>query len=319
MPQHSTIGPCGWVRDDDEVSRIKGELRDAYGSISFGDNNPPIRGTAKRLMDRGVFGVFPWENERKLFGKLRPAFHQKRGTCVSQGTGRAMQDNWYAALAGQAEIGEPVDLAIEALYGASRVQIGKGKLGSGDGSTGAWAAMAAHDYGVPPRGVYGEFDLRKPREDLSVKWGMPGVGTPAIVLQGGHGVLSKWWDVTTLEDLIDLAAAGFAFAFCGSKTYGPKSAAGISRMNSPAAHCTEGLGWCVTDGGEHLIGGQQSWGPGQPMGPNQIKFKGGTHELREGMCFVPAEDYFNQLRSGGEIWVPQFVQGQGYRRKGPQT
>jgi hypothetical protein len=319
MPLDQTLGPCGWVRDDDEVGRVKDELRHAYGSLSFGEQDTSIRGTAKRLRDRGIFGTFPYLAEKAIRGELQPAFHQRRGTCVSQGTGRAMQDNWYHALAQQGEVGNPVEIAIEALYGASRVQIGKGKLGTGDGSTGAWAAMAAHDFGVPPRGVYGQYDLREPREDLSVKWGAPGVGTPAEVLAGGHGVLSKWWDVETVEDLIDVAAAGFAFAFCGGFTYGAKDQNGVARMNQAAAHCTEGLAWAVSIDGDDLIGGQQSWGPDRPKGPSLLQYKGGVQAMREGMCFVPAEDYFRQLKSGGEIWVPQFVQGQGYRTKGPGT
>lgn len=65
--------------------------------------------------------------------------------------------------------------SVEVSYAISRVEIGGRKLRrQQDGSNGSWLAGALTQYGVLPRGVYGRYDLTKPRPDLQRDWGYDG-------------------------------------------------------------------------------------------------------------------------------------------------
>src|SRR5690606_31393411 len=270
-----TAQQTGWVRDDAAVDAATIAISADSGESCVVGHRPALRGFAQSRINRGETGVFTWLAERKLFGAFKKAFYQRRGTCVGQGTARAVQDSWYHALSELGEVGRKAEVSVEAIYGGARVQIGGGRL-SGDGAVGAWAAQYVHKYGAPARGIYGSYDLTKPREDLAVKWGARGNGVPSEVLEAGKRIKIRCFRCMTADDIFDAAWAGCGLAFCGGYTYGPKDRNGMSRMNAPANHCTEMLGAFITTSGDRGVGGQQSWGPGRPSGPSVLRYKGGS-------------------------------------------
>lgn len=310
MPRKKSTPPTGWIQDPAEVDATTVSM--GGDSVLFG--NSEFNGYAQRQMDKGQTGVFPHLAEKTLFGRLLPAFHQRRGTCVGQGTTRAIQDSWFHSLVTRGVIGRPVELVVAYIYAGSRVQIGGGRI-SGDGSIGAWAAKFASLYGALERKVHGQYDLSKPREDLSVSWGAPGRGVPSELIEIGKRIDIRAFRCTSERNIVDAAWAGFGLAFCGNRTYGPKNKDGISRLSQGANHCTEAVGACLSSGGNVLIGGQQSWGQNSPSGTNQLRYKGGVVPLRAGMCFVPVEDYWNQVRGSGEMWAFQVNPHKGFRPK----
>ena len=125
----------GWIDDPKAVAAIA-ELQPI---ASFGDTEAG--------QDSSAFPdhVFLWDAARKITGNLLPPRNQGNiGTCVSFGTARAVEYTMLAEIAaGEAEQFRTV--ATEPIYGGSRVEVGKGKLGRGDGSVGAWAAQWAKD------------------------------------------------------------------------------------------------------------------------------------------------------------------------------
>ena len=123
--------------------------------------------------------VFASEIEQKILGKLLPTWNQGQvGSCVSHGTGRAFQDTLLAQIAmGKAEQWPGSEVCREGIYGGSRVEIGGGRLGGGDGSVGAWAADWLTKWGggllytkYPELDLSGGYDERRCRE-----WGSRGV------------------------------------------------------------------------------------------------------------------------------------------------
>ncbi|WP_437187839.1 hypothetical protein SH668x_001250 [Planctomicrobium sp. SH668] len=327
MDQHE-----GWIRDDDAVDAVTAALSAEAGSsiivsqsTALADDGLPLRGFAKRQVDRGVTGVFPFRSEKRIRGKHQPSWWQRRGTCAAQGPGRMAQDAWYNELVNRGAVGRPVEIAYEATYGLGRVQIGKGQLGRahpgncqcgrcpGDGLVVAWAIAAMVKYGLTPRGVHGRYDLSKPAEHYAIDWGQPGVGTPPEVIAAGANIRVRAFRCLSGDDVADCAAAGFLMSHGYSSTYTDMNASGIAKLTRPSNHATEDGGFAVTPAGEWLIGGQQSWGPHGPKGATHLKYKGGIEELRPGSCFFPLEDADRAIRNGAEWFAIQFEHGQGFR------
>ena len=310
------FGPLGWVRDDVAVEAVcvaieAGEFG-AARPASFGAARPDLKGYWQRINRKGVSGIFLADAELKLFGEYQPPEYQQRGTCVSRGTFRAVQESWYNQLVAKHEIGRPVKLCFEPIYAGSRVNIGKGRLGTGDGSVGAWAARFVNEFGVLERGIYGAIDLTKPREDWAVAWGNPGKGCPEELLKhsASHKVVVHLCQ--TVEDIADAIAAKFGVAVCQNGLYGPRDQSGMSRLVSEGAHCT--LYDAVFHKNGHLcFGQQQSWGPNNPKGPDVLEYDGGSRKLRSGEFGCYASDLAPLLRSGGEAWAFDISGDQGWK------
>lgn len=296
--------PQGWISNPDEVDRLTEEEGPGF---LFG--NTSFKGAFDRAVKAGVRGVFPHLAEKALFRSFRPSFTQRRGTCVGQGTARAIQDSLYYSALQRGMVMRSVEIAVAPIYAGARVIIGNRALRNSDGAYGVWAAQFAKRYKVVPRGVYGTYNLSKQNGDegLAVSWGSASGRIPDVILQAGEGEVEVYRCMTG-DDILDALASGFCLSYCGNRTYSGKNASGISRLSIPAMHCTEALGFALTDSGNVLAGGQQSWGDSVPAGPSVLRYADGEVELRPGMCFVPVEDYIAQLR-GGEFWAFQVTGG----------
>lgn len=290
-------------------------LSDAGKQPFFGDAQPGLAG----------FGIgksfLHQDSEVKLFGKTLPSWMQRRGTCTDQGTGRALHHATLSAIADGIQIGSPVEYAVETLYGYARVQLGKGQFGRacdwgracggrgqpdcGDGCSGALVAQATHDCGAPPRGVYGSFDLTKPREDLAVAWS--NTGCPASLLpECAKFRAESCHRATTIENVRDALAAKYGVARCGTyATEGPRDSNGciVPQNISPGGHCEEISGMFIDIHGDLWFVEQQSWGTSGPTG-------GGTWKLQEGREVTPAQgaaavrpEAIQKYLKAGEIWI----------------
>jgi len=275
----------------------------------FSAAQPSLTGYWRSLTERGETGVFLQDAESELFGRTLPAENQKRGTCVSRGTMRAVRDSYYWSIVERDEIARPVDLCFETIYGGSRVQIGKGRLGSGDGSVGAWGAQYVHDFGLLPRGVYGGIDLSQPREDLAVEWGLPNEGVPPVLIAPGREhLVGACHFCPTVEAIADAIAAGYGVAYCSNVIWGDRDQYGMARPVTSGGHCEEVCGVFTGQRGDLCFVRQQSWGS-RPNGPDVLTYAGGTKRLRQGSYGCFAEDMARGLRSGGEAWAFGHVTG----------
>jgi len=104
-------------------------------------------------------------------GKHLPTLEQAIGDCVAFGVAQAGARLQVAEIVSlhQSEILKPWFPPY--IYGISRVQIGGGQI-DGDGSTGAWGALAVHDYGVL---FNDDYDVPEYSAQVARTWGrIPG-------------------------------------------------------------------------------------------------------------------------------------------------
>jgi hypothetical protein len=301
---------CGAIIDPAVTDAVCQALADAGKQPFFGDAQPGLAG----------FGIgksfLHQDSETKLFGQPLPSWMQRRGTCTDQGTGRAFHHATLSAIADGILIGSHVEYAIETMYGYARVQLGKGQFGrakpwgytgndSGDGCSGAFVAQAAHDCGAPVRGVYGSFDLTKPREDLAVAWSNTGCPT-SLIPEANKYRASACMLVKTVENLRDGLAAKYGATLCGHwATEGQRDANGEVAPTdiSPGGHCEEVSGVFIDIAGDLLFIIQNSWGTQGPSGGGPIKMQDGREVvLAQGAAAVHVE-WIQKYLKQGEIWL----------------
>ncbi len=292
----------GWHRDDDAVEAFTGLLYAQTGVASFAQAQPSLSGHWERLVGRGMTRVLAQDFELAVLGANLPADFQRRGTCVGRGTYRAIQDSYFYDLAYGHVVGVPAQLAFEPIYAGSRVNIGGGRLGRGDGAVGAWAAQFVREYGVVRRGRYGSVDLSQPNEGTAVDWGNPGGGVPREVLDEGrqHRVIVH--RVRHVMEMPDCLAAGYFMAYCSPYVWGDRDRNGMSRLSERGAHCTEINGVFLLPNGDTAFSDQQSWGQ-LPNGPDVLQTAGGPVKLRPGAYGAYAGDLQKGLDDGGECWA----------------
>ncbi len=287
---------------------------EAFCAYLAGKGVDPLWKDAKR--DLRGYGegrcVFLWEAEQdpRVWGQMLHADSQARGTCVSRGTYRAAQDALYWGIAFGGLIGKKgITLAYEPIYGGSRVNVGNGRLGNGDGSYGAWAAQYVHDYGLIPRGQYGSIDLTKSNESLAVTWGTPRHGVPSSII--AESLKSEaCFNCCGAEDIRDAVAAGYGVAFCCNSLWqvpdsrsSSRDADGMCRPVDSGGHCEEIRGVYQDYKGRLCFVRQNSWG-NYPRGPDKIKLYDGREvPLPEGAYGSFATDNESALKAGGEAWA----------------
>lgn len=146
---------------------------------------------------------------------------QEGPQCVSFGAATAVDILKGVEIVLKGEMEDWVaETCSEDIYGGSRVNIGKGQLGSGGGSFGAWAAKYVNELGTLARMKYDEFDLSKYKGSLAEAWGMPGKGVPNSLLKVARqhlvGTVSL---VTTYEEVRDALANGYPVTIASSQGF----------------------------------------------------------------------------------------------------
>jgi len=246
---------------------------------------------------------FLWDAEIKLYGKMLPSWIQKIGVCIGMGHGRAWQDSIYWQQAFGVAPFMPLELAWEFTYTMSRNLPGKERW-KGDGSVGAWAAEAGHDYGMLLRGQYGTIDLTRQREDLAAKWAESSVPQQLKNEAGGKRAESVML-CKTVDDVRRALVAGYGVARCADRaTRAQRDADGFCGIQSSGGHCQALRGVFENRKGRTLFVEQQSWpGTAAPHGGGPLKlYDGSTRELPEGAGAI-SEDDVQYYLTHGEVWA----------------
>ena len=194
---------CGWVNDPVAVNKVsQAQPHPTWASAASMYGTQGL-GAGKRTL------LYPMLY-KALGGKANyvPRL-QTIGDCVSHGAANAV-DILRAIQTATGKGQWLAETASEVIYALSRVEIGHGQLGSGDGSVGAWAAEACRTYGTLLRQVYGKYDLTKYDGNRAKSWGMPNAGLPNDLEPAAHEHLVRSVTlVKTWEDLCDAIAAGY--------------------------------------------------------------------------------------------------------------
>lgn len=190
----------GWVNWPKGVEQTLNRCRHPLFSRAAGGLKEDGKGKVVLLYDtvKRVTGQW-WTNNQTI------------GDCVSHGMAGAVRTLTCVEIALYGEREKWVaDVATEPIYAGSRVEVGKGQLGSGDGSLGSWAAEWVRDWGILLRQRYGEYDLTTYSGSKAKEWGMPRAGCPDILepIAREHPVRTISL-VTSYEQARDAIANGY--------------------------------------------------------------------------------------------------------------
>lgn len=242
----------GWIDRPDQVQ-------------AFLPQCSPLKGIS---LDPGkdtfLFNVF-----RDVVKKDAPKGPQGIGDCVSWGWSNLVNYLQAIQMALAIKAGTLVpeyhEIATEATYGYSRVEVGGQRGSYSDGSVGAWAAEAAKRYGYLSRdflhskGLNPAYDKNRAKE-----WGAKGV--PDNLEPEGHQHALK---IVTQVNSFDEAAAfiqnGCPVAVCSNRGFTmTRDSKGFCSPSGVWNHCMLIMGVRFDRPGGCI---SQSWGPMTPDGP----------------------------------------------------
>lgn len=284
----------GWENRPEEVQAIA-ELQPigSFEDTASGQQSDPLPDFVS-LHDAAV----------KVLGKTLPIRNQgSAGTCVSFGTTRAVELTMLVAIARNGAFSFPANgIATEPVYGGSRIEVGKGRLGRGDGSIGAWAAEFVKGWGVCARQIYPAYniDLSTYSIDTSRKWGSAGIPDAFEPTLKQHPVagIAK---VTTVDGALRALAAGHGIAESSSRLLNR------SRDTNGTIGTYRGGGHCMACVGYKKINGRfkfqidNSWGEYHTGGLDpQFPYPGGG---------LIDQDDFQAMLDQGDTWTFSDVVG----------
>ena len=235
--------------------------------------------------------VVLWEAMKQANGgRHLKNVRQEIGDCVSWGYRNAVAYLLAVAVV-TGDASEFQDIYPPFIYGTSRVQVGGGRL-SGDGSLGAWASKAVHEFGVLSVEADGV-----PRYSGSIarEWGRRGPPEKFLGIADEFTVETVS-QITTPEDARDAICNGYPVPICsqfGSRTFYQKDGRWIARGDASWAHCMCLIGY---DGSasEPYFYCLNSWGTdaheppmnGEPPGGFWITWQQADRILRGGDSFA---------------------------------
>ena len=276
----------GWVDDPKQVEAIMETLPYPV----FQDVWQPIKGSGKGKK------MLLYDIIRNVAGSF-PVRHQAIGDCVSMGAAYAVDAvkavDIYINKDFEAWVAET---ATEDIYAGSRVQIGRGQLGNGDGSIGAWAARYVNEYGALARQKYGNVNLTTYSGSRASSWGRANAGVPRSLIPYAkkHPILTVS-QVTSYEQCRDLIVNGYAITIASNQGFSSqRDREGFARPQGSWAHQMSILG--VDD--EYKRPGvlvQNSWGV----------WNGGPKRLNqpEGSFWVDADEIERRILNQGDSWA----------------
>lgn len=248
----------GWVNEPDEVDAIV--ALQPYATFSDTEAGKAMAQSA--LPDN----VFLWDAAKKVTGKLLPSRNQGQvGSCVAFGCCRAIEYTMLCEIAA-GENEEFRDLSTEVNYAGGRVEVGKGRLGRGDGSIGAWSAEFAKRWGVIDRAVYGKYDLTQYNESTCRSWGASGVPDDLEPEVRKYPVLNITL-VATVDEAKKALAAGYGISVASNQGFKmSRDSNGICTATGSWAHQMCICGY-ASIGGKTFFRVDNSWGASAHTGP----------------------------------------------------
>lgn len=316
----------GFVYDPVRIQEVKAE-RVARGDLIMASQQAiSIQGSFQRLKAAGVtrWSLRDWEIP--LLGKHRRPFFQKRGSCIARGVRNAGQASLDVAIAKHAAFLSPAEVAFAPIYTLARHEYGKDRCGYGDGAILSCAASAVHEAGLSTSQLFQGMS-EDAQELQAVKYGAPGVGTPAAWIAACKTHTAATYEPDTLELALDCLSSDIALAYaCGYVTGNQPDKNGLYRLGSQGGHCRAFTGWVIGPDGRVQLESTESWSAYPAASPNQqyttcaveqipcCKFQTADSQiiLAPGDCIVDAAQFWSAIQNGGECWAvaaPQFVPG----------
>ena len=249
--------------------------------------------------------------EQELGTPLVP-HHQVIGDCVGQGYGLSLDVLRATQIHGLGRTEEfKVKASIEAIYAGSRYEIGYLKHGNsrlliGDGSWGGYAVEFINQYGMLPRGIYGDVDLTEYNYRIARLWGRIGV-PDSLEPQIKRHPIRSYALVKSYKNVRDAIVNGFPVIFCSSVGFNPsclrhnpggRDSMGFLQRCGVWYHCLAAI--AVDDGERPGVLLANSWGPDWLQG-------GTRHGQPLGSFWVDARTISTMCSEGDSYAISNFV------------
>lgn len=287
----------GWL---DKPKEVHGVMQ-ALPMPIFGDVYGAFKGSGagkKMLLHECII---------KLLGSF-PVRLQTIGDCVSMGAACAVDILKATEIIINGDYEEWVgSTSTEDIYGGSRVLIGNGQLGYGDGSVGAWAAQYVNIYGTLIRKKYGNIDLSVYDGQRARSWGNPNAGTPRDLLPfAKEHIVRTVSQVRNYEEARDSIFNGYPVTVASNQGF--SSVRDRDGFASPQGSWGHQMCFVAMDDEYNRKGllCQNSWGTTWISGPKR-------NNQPDGSFWVDA-DVVNRMLAANDSWA--FSNFDGFK---PQT
>jgi len=284
----------GYILPKDRDYGVEKEVERVMSSApSFQVAGKPIAGAGKGKI------VLGWKIIEQARGKFENRI-QGIGDCVSFGYAGAFDYTLACDIVIRGENETFADCATEWIYGTSRVLVGKGRLGNGDGSVGAWAVKAGLNHGNLFRMAYGQYDLSTYSKQRAKSWGYRGLPLSLEQEADQYAIIENGIPARGYEDCRDAIVCGYGVLCCSNRGYSDKrDKDGFLRPSGSWSHCehfhsaddTRRPGLCK----------QNSWPPNWVSGPTM-------HDAPPGSGWIDAEEVDKICRQN-DTWIIPGVNG----------
>jgi hypothetical protein len=222
----------GYILPKDRDYGVEKEVDRVMSSApSFAIAGKPIAGAGKGKI------VLGWKIIEQARGKFENRI-QGIGDCVSFGYGGGFEYTLSCDIVIRGENETFVDYATEWGYGASRVLVGKGRLGNSDGSVGAWIAKAGLIHGNLFRLPYDNVDLSTYSKQRAKSWGYRGLPLSLEETADIYPISEMCIPARGYEDCRDAIACGYGVFCCSNLGFSDKrDKEGFSKPSGSWAHC----------------------------------------------------------------------------------
>lgn len=284
--------PTGWLERPADVAEVLGFLNRPFFGAEAKVSGIQDSGKGKVvLLHKALWQVAP---DYKIH-------NQTAGTCVSHGWGLCVDVLKAVQIVAGAREKYTGDTSTEVIYAGSRVEIGKGACGRGDGSIGAWAAKWVSEYGTLVRGKYGSIDVTTPDDRIAVRWGMPRVGVPdEIEPRVKEHPVKTTSLVTDYEQARDAISQGYPVPVCSNQGFtSTRDEKGFARPRGSWAHCMAFVSVDDADSRPGLLC-VNSWSENWISGPRR-------HDQPEGSMWVDADVCTRMLRGQDSFAISGYV------------
>jgi hypothetical protein len=248
----------GWTND---IARRSAYLRKARKPF-FNQWNNHLKGTGE---DRQVL---LWQTWQEATGSAYVPDKQTIGDCVSHGTALACDTLAVVQITLKNSNERFVArAATEVIYAGGRVEIAH-EAGRWDGMNGIDAAQWVNQYGIIPRGKYGDFDLSVYSGQKARQWAASRSGVPEALepIAKEHPVKTIA-RIDSFDEAAEAIANGYPIAICSGQGFTSKrDKDGYLSPSGHWGHCmclwgidtkSERKGGCIAN----------SWGPDWVSGP----------------------------------------------------
>ena len=282
----------GWIDDQSKVQATMETLK-----------HPLFLPAASAIRESGKGKVvLLYKFVEKLVGSYNVR-RQDGPDCVAFGAASAIDAVKATEIVSKKQMEEWIsETSTEDIYGGSRVNIGRGELGNGGGSFGAWAAKYVNEIGTLVRMAYGKYDLTTYNYNVANKWGSPGNGLPDLLVKEANKHKIKTVSlVKTYAEVRDSICNGYAVTIASNQGFSTvRDREGFALAQGTWGHqmCILGVDDIGKDCSRNRPGVlcQNSWGRDWITGPKR-------HGQPDGSFWIDADVLESRILSNGDSWA----------------